>query len=218
MGGLLVNALLAIGLLVLIVLVVYLVDRVNSLEKQAKRVAQMAAHAPEAQPDPWQGLSGKALWDAMSGRPPEQLSAVALQDMRVRYEVVLHKHIQSLLDEGVRDAQRGMSGEPKNPRTIQTAQGAVESWLPSAQVNALYKAGMDTVALPADQWQPVRQSIDEAGQLLFAKAQIELSEPLSQSLLPQPAAASLPGPAATGADHEPAQAGAAPNPGTAPKI
>lgn len=218
MGGLLVNALLAIGLLVLIVLVVYLVDRVNSLEKQAKRVAQMAAHAPEAQPDPWQGLSGKALWDAMSGRPPEQLSAVALQDMRVRYEVVLHKHIQSLFDEGVRDAQRGMSGEPKNPRTIQTAQGAVESWLPSAQVNALYKAGMDTVALPADQWQPVRQSIDEAGQLLFAKAQIELSEPLSQGLLPQPAAAGLPGSVASGAEREPGQAGAGPNPGTAPKI
>ena len=200
MGGLLVNALLAIGLLVLIVLVVYLVDRVNSLEKQAKRVAQMAAHAPEAQPDPWHGLSGKALWDAMSGRPPAQLSAVALQDMQSRYEVVLHKHIQSLFDEGVRDAQRGMSGEPKNPRSIQTAQGAVESWLPSAQVNTLYKAGMDTVQLPPEQWAPVRQALDEAGQLLFGKVQIALGEPLSQGLLPQaapPAQAApsaLPGP------------------------
>ena len=220
MGGLLVNALLAIGLLVLIVLVVYLVDRVNSLEKQAKRVAQMAAHAPEAQPDPWHGLTGKALWDAMSGRPPAQISAVALQDMRSLYEVVLHKHIQSLFDEGVRDAQRGMSGEAKNPRTIQTSQGAVESWLPSAQVNTLYKAGMDTVQLPADQWQPVRQALDEAGQLLFTKAQIELGEPLSQALLPQPAPAGLPAPDAAGT--QPSPAGAAPSApvsqGTPPKL
>ena len=220
MGGLLVNALLAIGLLVLIVLVVYLVDRVNSLEKQAKRVAQMAAHAPEAQPDPWHGLSGKALWDAMTGRPPAHLSAVALQDMRSLYEVVLHKHIQSLFDEGVRDAQRGMSGEAKNPRAIQTSQGAVESWLPSAQVNTLYKAGMDTVQLPADQWQPVRQALDEAGQLLFTKAQIELGEPLSQALLPQPAPAGLPAPAAPASEDAPA--GAAPSApgsqGTPPKL
>ena len=215
MGGLLVNALLAIGLLVLIVLVVYLVDRVNSLEKQAKRVAQMAAHAPEAQPDPWHGLAGKALWDAMSGRPPAQLSAVDLQDMQSRYELVLHKHIQSLFDEGVRDAQRGMSGEPKNPRSIQTSQGAVESWLPSAQVNTLYKAGMDTVQFPADQWQPVRQALDEAGQLLFAKVQIELSEPLSQALLPQAAPAGLPGPDSGGADNGPAAT--APSPASAPK-
>lgn len=201
MGGLLVNALLAIGLLVLIVLVVYLVDRVNSLEKQAKRVAQMAAHAPEAQPDPWHGLAGKALWDAMSGRPPAQLSAVDLQDMQSRYELVLHKHIQSLFDEGVRDAQRGMSGEPKNPRSIQTAQGAVESWLPSAQVNTLYTCGMDTVQQPAEQWSGLRQALDEAGEFLFGKTQIALSEPLSQSLLPQQPVPGLlsPAPAASAA-------------------
>jgi hypothetical protein len=186
-----VNAFLAVGLLVIIVMVVYLVDRVNSLEKETKRVASMASHtAPSAQPqDPWSGLSGKALWDAMTGRPPVPLSESALQELRARYEVVLQKHIQSLFDEGVRDGQLGVSGEPKNPRTIATAAGPVESWMPAPQANTLYKCGLDSVQLSPDALQPVRQALDEAGQQLFAKTQYEQSEPLSQSLMPMAAPA-----------------------------
>jgi len=181
----LVNAFLAIGLLVVIVLVVYLVDRVNSLEKETRRVAQLSAAVPAAAPDPWSGLSGKALWDAMTGRAPASMTAAALDELRSRYELVLHKHIQSVFDEGVRDGQRGLSGDPKNPRSIQTAQGAVESWMPTPQLNTLYKCGLDSAQLSADALVAVRQALDEAGQQLFAKVQLPLSEPLSSSLMPQ---------------------------------
>lgn len=180
------NAFLAFGLLVVIILMVYLVDRVNSLEQETKRISQMPVPAPApAAADPWQGLSGKALWDALSGRPPGHLSPGMLDELRGRYEVVLHKHIQSLFDEGVRDAQRGLSSDPKNPRTLITAQGAIESWLPMAQVNTLYKCGMDSVLASADAQQALRQALDEAGQLLFSRVQMAQMEPLSQSLLPQ---------------------------------
>lgn len=184
MGDAMVNAFLAVGLLVIIVMVVYLVDRVNSLEKETKRVANMASHAAPEPMDPWLGLSGKSLWDAMSGRPPANLSDAALQELHTRYEVVLQKHIQALFDEGMRDGQLGVSGEPKNPRTIQTALGPVESWMPAPQANTLYKCGLDSVQLPADALQAVRQALDEAGQQLFSKTQYEQSEPLSQSLMP----------------------------------
>ena len=207
--------LIAIVLLVIVLLIVYLTSRVNGLEKEtlamASKLTETALQSATTQ-GPFAGLSGQALWDAMCGNPTENLDTAHLDAIRQRYEQVLTKHIQSLFDEGVRDAQRGMSGEPKNPRNIQTSQGQVESWLPSAQVNTLYKAGMDTVQFPADQWQPVRQALDEAGQLLFAKVQIELSEPLSQALLPQAAPAGLPGPDSGGADNSPA-----PSPASAPK-
>lgn len=185
------NAFLAMGLLVVIVLVIYLVDRVNSLEKETRRASHPSG-ALAAPSDPWSALSGKALWDAMTGRPPAHLSAQTLQEMRVRYELVLHKHIQSLFDEGVRDGQRGMSGEPRNPRSIQTSQGDVESWLPTPQANALYKCGLDSVQLGPDALAPVRQALDEAGQLLFSKAQLTLSEPLSTSLMPLAPTAAAP--------------------------
>ena len=108
-----------------------------------------------------------------------------LDELRGRYEVVLHKHIQSLFDEGVRDAQRGLSSDPKNPRTLITAHGPIESWLPMAQVNTLYKCGMDSVLASADAQQALRQALDEAGQLLFSRVQMAQMEPLSLSLLPQ---------------------------------
>lgn len=176
------NAFLSIGLLVVIVLMVYLVDRVNSLEKETRRAAQAPSVVPT---DPWAGLTGKALWDAMTGRPPPGLSATVLQELRPRYELVLHKHIQSLFEEGVRDGPRGLSGEPKNPRSIQTSSGPVDSWMPSPQVNTIYQCGLDSTQVAPDGLALVRQALDEAGQLLFAKAQLSLSEPLSASLMPQ---------------------------------
>lgn len=199
----LVNAFLAIGLLVVIVLVVYLVDRVNSLEKETRRVAQLSTAAPVVAADPWSGLSGKVLWDAMSGRAPSSLSAAALDELRSRYELVLHKHIQSVFDEGVRDGQRGMSGDPKNPRSIQTAHGVVESWMPTPQLNTLYKCGLDSTQLSADALGPVRQALDEAGQQLFAKVQLPQSELLSASLMPQPPVAAQDGTVVGGAGSAP---------------
>jgi hypothetical protein len=112
------------------------------------------------------------------------LSAVAMQDLRQNYEVVLYKHIHALFDEGVQDGRLGVSGEPRNSRTIRTAQGEVESWLPPPQANTLYKCGLDSTQLPQEQLLQVCQALDEAGHQLFEKTQLLQSEPLSTSLLP----------------------------------
>jgi hypothetical protein len=64
----------------------------------------------------------------------------------------------------------------------------VESWLPSAQVNTLYKCGVDSTQLPADQLDAVRAALDEVGQTLYSKALLNLAQPLSVSLLPRPVA------------------------------
>ena len=191
----LLNAFLAIGLLVVIILIVYLVDRVNSIERETRRVAQSVAH-PAMAPipsGPFGNLSGKALWDALCGRVPPGMDEPTLQDIRESYELVLHKHIQSVFEEGVKDAQRGLSGEPRNPRTIKTAKGSVESWMPGTLVNTLYKCGMDSVQQEAQALDSVRTALDEAGEQLFSRLGLKLGEPLSASLLPAaPAAGQAP--------------------------
>ena len=180
----LVAAFLAIGLLVVIVLIVYLIDRINGIERETRRVAQSVVAAAPVNQEPFGGLSGKKLWDALCGRPPEGTSEHTLQEWRERFEVVLHKHIQSLFEEGTKDARRGLSGEPPNTRTIRTARLTVESWMPAPQANTLYKCGMYSVQLPANELAPVRAALDEAGQQLFSKVLIDLKEPLSRSLMP----------------------------------
>jgi DNA-binding FrmR family transcriptional regulator len=111
-----------------------------------------------------------------------------LVEVRERYEMVLNKHIESIFQEAVKDGQRGLTGEPKNTKLITTLRGPVESWLPSAQVNTLYKCGVDSTQLPADQLEAVRAALDEVGQTLYSKALLNLAQPLSVSLLPRPVA------------------------------
>ena len=197
----LILSLIAIGLLVILVFIVYLIDRVNSIEKETRQFANALGESKAATVQgPFAGLSSKKLWDAMSGRAPDGLDPSVLQDVRERYELVLHKHLEAVFQEGFKDGQRGMSGEPKNTRMIGTLRGQVESWLPTAQVNTVYKCGLDCAQLPPEQWGPVRMALDEAGQSLYAKALIDLPHPLSSSLMPQApgagTASALPGPAA----------------------
>ena len=179
-------AFIAIGLLVVLVFIIYLVDRVNAIEKETRHFAQSLSEAKEPPSlGPFAGLSSKKLWDAMTGRVPEGLDPSVLVEVRERYETVLHKHIESTFQEGVKDGQRGLNGEPKNTKLITTLRGPVESWLPSAQVNTLYKCGVDSTQLPADQLDGVRAALDEVGQILYSKALLNLAQPLSVSLMPR---------------------------------
>lgn len=182
-------AFIAIGLLVVLVFIIYLVDRVNMIEKETRQFAQSLHDTKEpAAVGPFAGLSSKKLWDAMTGRVPEGVDPSVLAEVRERYETVLQKHIESIFQEAVKDGQRGMTGEPKNTKLITTLRGAVESWLPSAQVNTLYKCGVESTQLPADQLDAVRAALDEVGQTLYSKALLSLAQPLSVSLLPRPVA------------------------------
>jgi hypothetical protein len=179
-------ALIGIGLLIVLVFIIYLVDRVNGIEKETRRVAQSLNDAKEPPSlGPFAGLSSKKLWDAMTGRVPEGLDPSLLVEVRERYESVLFKHIEAIFQEGVQDGQRGLTGEPKNTKLLTTLRGPVESWLPSAQVNTLYKCGVDSTQLPADQLDAVRAAIDDVGQTLYGKALLPLVQPLSESLLPR---------------------------------
>jgi hypothetical protein len=183
----LILAFIAIGLLVVLVFIIYLIDRVNSIEKETRQFAQALHEKKEpVSVGPFAGLSSKKLWDAMTGRVPDGLDPSLLVEVRERYEAVLQKHIELLFQEGVQDGKRGMSGEPKNTKTITNLRGSVESWLPTAQVNTIYKCGLDSSQLPPDQWAPVRQALDEAGQALYAKALVPLPSPLSTTLMPVP--------------------------------
>lgn len=182
-------AFIAIGLLVVLVFIIYLVDRVNAIEKETRQFARSLNDPKEpVSLGPFAGLSSKKLWDAMTGRVPEGMDPSVLVEVRERYETVLQKHIESIFQEGIKDGQRGLTGDPKNTKLITTLRGPVESWLPSAQVNTLYKCGVDSTQLPADQLEAVRMALDEVGQTLYSKALLNLTQPLSVSLLPRPTA------------------------------
>lgn len=185
----LVSAFIAIGLLLILVLIVYLVDRVNTIERETRKMAQLAqsmTQPPETPKDPFAGLSGKRLWDAMTGKPPPHITAEVMAEVRERYELVLLKHLDAIYKEGWRDGERGFSADPPNTRSVSTATATVESWLPGAQVKTLYQCGLEASQRPPELWDALRAEMDEAARIIYEKTQIELRQPLSGWLMSLP--------------------------------
>lgn len=182
----LINAFVAIGLLLILVLIIYLVDRVNTIEKETRKMVQTMAPPPEAPKDPFSGLAGRRLWDAMTGKPPETMPADVLAEVRERYDLVLHKHLEALYKEGWRDGERGFSAEPSNTRVITTASAQVESWLPGPQVKTLYQCGLEASQRPPELWDGLRADMDEAARIIYEKTQLEVRQALSAWLMPLP--------------------------------
>ena len=180
------NALMAIGLLVILVLIIYLIDRVSAIEKETRQALSSIQQQNSVQPPlpPFLGLSSKKLWDAMTGRPEMGMDPLAIFDLQGPYQIVLSKHVEALYKEGFKDSQRGMTGEPKNTRLITSSAGAVESWIPPAQANAVYQCGVQAAQTPESNWGPIRDALDDAGRFLFGKAQLDTSSPLSEWLMP----------------------------------
>ena len=180
------NALMAIALLVILVLIIYLIDRVNTMEKETRQVFSSIHPQTTVQTEslPFLGMSSKKLWDAMTGRPDKGMDPLAIFDLQGPYQIVLSKHIEALYKEGFMDSQRGMNGEPKNTKQITSSAGSVESWIPPAQANAVYQCGVQAAQTPESKWGPIRDSLDEAGRFLFGKAQLDISSPLSEWLMP----------------------------------
>jgi hypothetical protein len=98
--------------------------------------------------------------------------------------MILSKHMEALYQEGYKDGFRGVMVEPPNTKQVSTSKGTVESWIPSAQANALYQCGLSASQTPEADWGPIRSSMDEAGQYLLTKTQLDASSPLSDWLMP----------------------------------
>ena len=183
------TAFIAIGLLLILLLSVYLVDRVNTIEKETRKLAlsmdKPSSGAREAKV-PFAGLAGRRLWDAMTGKVPDAMADDVLAEVRERYDLVLHKHLEAIFKEGWRDGEQGMSAEPSNTRQISTASGPLESWLPMPQVKTIYQCGLEASQRPPELWDSLRADMDEAANILYAKTQLEARQALSAWLMPAP--------------------------------
>ena len=173
-----------------IVLIIYLIDRVNMLEKMT---LDNRASTPEdtVKADPnadsvFLGLSGKILWDAMSGKTPEGFNDNDLVALKSRSEHVLTKHIELVFKEGVTDRQQGKaSAKPKLPASIKTLRGTIDSWIPPQHASAIYKAGFESIDASDIDRTRIASYLDDSTELLFSRTDIALRQAFSEKLLPE---------------------------------
>ena len=180
----------ALALLLVILMIIYLVDRINVIERATQEAVRSLGQQPGPAPaGPFGALSGKALWDAMTGEGAD-LDPMEASMLRQRFESVLSRHIEALFEEGRKDGQAGSNNRPSNTRRINTVRGSVESWLPANQAQALYQCGNDFATQGPGQWSTIRVVLDDAVRDLYTRAQLEQRGRLSDNLMgPDPDAA-----------------------------
>jgi len=182
------------GSVVAIILMVYLIDRVKRLESLSIQANNTSADVQAAPNDNgFLGLSGKVLWDAMSGQLPEGFQEGDLLALKSRFEFVLQNHIETLFKLGKKDGTAGKSPEtPSNPIEISTLRGSIESWIPAQHVSVLYRAGHESVAADSIAINRLKADIDEAAQVLFSRTGLTIKQAFSEKLLGNAVPAALP--------------------------
>jgi hypothetical protein len=211
-------ALMTLGMLVLAALVIYLSDRFNTLERETRDLLRKLQDAQARPTGPYAGLSGKALWDAVSGLETGSLDELTLDGIRKRYRLLLADHVHWIFQEGVGDVAKGYDKVPNNSRTLRTPKAQVESWLPPEAVTEIYRCGQGYAvggpqALPA-----LRERLDAVCLQLHMQCALEPGQPASQLLMPFPPQAASAGEATAASSVTPPAALAPPGAKSAPSL
>lgn len=170
------------GLLLVFVLVLYVVDKVNVIY-----TGYSQPELPKTYNDGLFGeLSGKTLWDAMSGIPVPGSDAHLVNSLKPHYEPVLRQHIEQVFMEGYTHGRSGTAGVPTNNRIIPTPRGSLESWLPMHHLASIYQAGVDFAAQNPEDELRIQQSLDQVTSMIYARLGLDLKEAYSATLLIYP--------------------------------
>ena len=181
---------LIIILAVVAIFVIYLSERITVFETllgiNPKVTGEKLAEHVNFGPNPFGELSGKDLWQAMCGDALENPDIIVdpadLDKKRPRYEFVLSKHLESLLEEGRFDARNGERSDAKAVLRIQMLRGSVESYIPFADASRLYEIGQELESNP-EKSEKLTAETSEIVDEIFAKVGMDVPTTLIDSML-----------------------------------
>ena len=184
-----------LGILIIIlaavaIFVIYLSERITVFETllgiNPKVTGEKLAEHVNFGPNPFGELSGKDLWQAMCGdeleNPDIIVDPAELDKKRPRYEFVLSKHLESLLEEGRFDARNGERSDAKAVLRIQMLRGSVESYIPFAEASRLYEIGQELESNP-EKSEKLKTETSEIVDEIFAKVGMDVPSTLIDSML-----------------------------------
>jgi hypothetical protein len=183
-----------LGLLILIlggavIIVIYLSERISIFETllglNPKVTSDKLAEHVAFGPNPFGDLSGENLWKAMSGEDidDENIEVGNVDSLRPRYELVITRHIEMMLEDGRFDARAGERTAVKPLLRIPMLRGSVESFMPFTEASRLYEIGQEVESKPENAEQ-LAEEVDEIVDDLFQKIQLERKTSFGRALLP----------------------------------
>jgi hypothetical protein len=183
-----------LGLLILIlggavIIVIYLSERISIFETllglNPKVTSDKLAEHVAFGPNPFGDLSGENLWKAMSGEDidDENIEVGDVDSLRPRYELVITRHIEMMLEDGRFDARAGERTAVKPLLRIPMLRGSVESFMPFTEASRLYEIGQEVESKP-EKAEKLAAEVDEIVDDLFNKVQLERKNSFGRVLLP----------------------------------
>lgn len=183
-----------LGILILVlggaaIVVIYLSERVNVFETllglNPKVTSDKLAEHVAFGPNPFGDLSGENLWKAMSGQDIEndEIDISDVDSLRPRYELVITRHIEMMLEDGRFDARAGERSAVKPLLRIPMLRGSVESFIPFTEASRLYEIGQEIESKPENA-EKLAGEVDEIVDDLFKKVQLERTTSFGRALLP----------------------------------
>ena len=183
-----------LGLLILIlggvaIIVIYMSERISVFETllglNPKVTTDKLAEHVTYGPNPFGDLSGENLWKAMCGDEidDEEVEVGDVDSMRPRYQLVITRHIEMLIEDGRFDGRAGERSPVKSLLRIPMLRGSVESFLPFVEASRLYEIGQEVEQKP-EKTEKLAAEVDELVDDLFKKVQLERTTSFGRSLLP----------------------------------
>ena len=183
-----------LGILILVlggavIIVIYLSERISIFETllglNPKVTSDKLAEHVAFGPNPFGDLSGENLWKAMSGEDieDEEIEVGDVDSLRPRYELVITRHIEMMLEDGRFDARAGERTAVKPLLRIPMLRGSVESFMPFTEASRLYEIGQEVEFKPENA-EKLAAEVDEIVDDLFKKVQLERKNSFGRALLP----------------------------------
>ena len=183
-----------LGILILVlggaaVVVIYLSERISIFETllglNPKVTSEKLAEHVAFGPNPFGDLSGENLWKAMSGEDieDENIEIGDVDALRPRYELVITRHIEMMLEDGRFDARAGERTAIKPLLRIPMLRGSVESFMPFTEASRLYEIGQEIESKPENA-EKLAAEVDEIVDDLFKQVQLERKTSFGRMLLP----------------------------------
>lgn len=183
-----------LGILILVlggaaIVVIYLSERISIFETllglNPKVTSDKLAEHVAFGPNPFGDLSGENLWKAMSGEDieDEEIEVCDVDSLRPRYELVITRHIEMMLEDGRFDARAGERTTVKPLVRIPMLRGSVESFIPFTEASRLYEIGLEVESKPENAAK-LAEEVDEIVDDLFQKIQLERKTSFGRALLP----------------------------------
>ena len=183
-----------LGILILIlggaaIVVIYLSERINVFETllglNPKVTSDKLAEHVTFGPNPFGDLSGENLWKAMAGEEieDENIDVGDVESMRPRYELVITRHIEMILEDGRFDARAKERTPVKSVLRIPMLRGSVESFIPFTEASRFYEIGQEVETNP-ESAEKLAAEVDEIVDDLFIRVKIERTTSFGRALLP----------------------------------